>query len=157
MEKYQNRKLTPLAGLHAFTGCDTVSAFSGKGKIKALKIMPKYESVYQSLSITRTRGWRKQRNLWAIRALCMYPLRPQEDHDVNAVRELNQLPPWDCHCESMYEELITSAGYGERLWYQWLIYQILLRTDGKLEMTGHLRLTGWIVNQRLMRYFYMKM
>lgn len=31
-------------GLHAFTGCDSVSAFKGKGKIKALKMLlsPKY-------------------------------------------------------------------------------------------------------------------
>ena len=26
-----------LIGMHAFTGCDTVSAFAGKGKAKALK------------------------------------------------------------------------------------------------------------------------
>ena len=32
--------LKTLTGLHAFTGCDTVSAFYGKGKIKPLKIMP---------------------------------------------------------------------------------------------------------------------
>ena len=28
-----------LIGMHAFTGCDTVSAFAGKGKAKALKIL----------------------------------------------------------------------------------------------------------------------
>ena len=28
-----------LIGLHAFTGCDTVSAFAGKGKVKALKMV----------------------------------------------------------------------------------------------------------------------
>ena len=31
--------LAALPGLHAFTGCDAVSAFSRKGKVKALKIM----------------------------------------------------------------------------------------------------------------------
>ena len=30
-----------LPGLHSFTGCDTVSAFSGKGKVKALKLVKK--------------------------------------------------------------------------------------------------------------------
>lgn len=35
-----------LSGLHAFTGCDSVSAFSGKGKIGALKLMRKHV-VYQ--------------------------------------------------------------------------------------------------------------
>ena len=28
-----------LIGLHAFTGCDTVSVFAGKGKVKALKLL----------------------------------------------------------------------------------------------------------------------
>ena len=28
-----------LIGLHAYTGCDTVSAFAGKGKVKALKLL----------------------------------------------------------------------------------------------------------------------
>ena len=32
-----------LLGLHAFTRCDTVSAFSGKGKVKPLKLMMKNE------------------------------------------------------------------------------------------------------------------
>ena len=35
--------LEALPGLHAFTGCDTVGAFSGIVKIKSLKFMLKYE------------------------------------------------------------------------------------------------------------------
>ena len=30
-----------LIGLHAFTGCDTVSAFAGRGKLAALKLLKK--------------------------------------------------------------------------------------------------------------------
>ena len=30
-----------LQGLHAFTGCDSVSAFSGRGKVSALKLIMK--------------------------------------------------------------------------------------------------------------------
>jgi len=37
-----------LVGLHAFTGCDTVSAFSGKGKVNPLKLASKNE-IYISL------------------------------------------------------------------------------------------------------------
>lgn len=37
---------TALVGLHAYTGCDTVSAFAGKGKLGALKLMKK-EHTYQ--------------------------------------------------------------------------------------------------------------
>lgn len=32
-----------ILGLHSFTGCDTVSAFSGKGKIKPLKLMLQHQ------------------------------------------------------------------------------------------------------------------
>ena len=41
-----------LVGLHVFTGCDTCSAFKGKGKIKPLKIMqsnPIYKKMFQDL------------------------------------------------------------------------------------------------------------
>ena len=30
---------TALIGMHAYTGCDTVSAFAGLGKLRALKLM----------------------------------------------------------------------------------------------------------------------
>ena len=33
--------LKSLIGLHAISGCDTVSAFAGKGKVKALKLLMK--------------------------------------------------------------------------------------------------------------------
>ena len=35
-----------LIGLHAFTGCDTVSALTGRGKLDPLKLMKK-DSTYQ--------------------------------------------------------------------------------------------------------------
>ena len=41
-----------LLGLHAYTGCDTDSAFSGKGKVKPLKLMMKngkYISTFASI------------------------------------------------------------------------------------------------------------
>ena len=37
-----------LPGLHAFTGCDSVSAFSGKGKVTALKLV-KQSTSFQTL------------------------------------------------------------------------------------------------------------
>ena len=66
-EQNINYVLEVLPGLYAFTSYNTVRAFSGKGKIKAWKIMLKYES----FSITRTRAWRKQRDLWATRVVCI--------------------------------------------------------------------------------------
>ena len=45
-KEFGQRKCSSLLGLHAFTGCDTTSAFKGIGKIKPVKIlqkMPKFE------------------------------------------------------------------------------------------------------------------
>jgi len=41
-----------LPGMHAFTGCDTVSAFAGKGKLKPLKMLrasQDYQTMFQAL------------------------------------------------------------------------------------------------------------
>ena len=41
-----------LPGFHAFTGCDTVSAFQGRGKVLVFRIMAKhlgFQEVFQGL------------------------------------------------------------------------------------------------------------
>ncbi|KAK6168047.1 hypothetical protein SNE40_021951 [Patella caerulea] len=51
-----------LVGLHPFTGCDSVSAFKGKGKIKALKLMlnsPQYITTFCELG----KSWELRPNL----------------------------------------------------------------------------------------------
>ena len=45
-----------LVGLYAYTGCDTVSAFSGQGKIKAMKLMASAK-VYADLFSEFGRTW----------------------------------------------------------------------------------------------------
>ena len=42
MSSQDNDIVPALIGLHAFTGCDSISAFAGKGKIKAVKLLEKY-------------------------------------------------------------------------------------------------------------------
>ena len=37
-----------LIGMHAFTGCDTLSAFAGRGKITALRLV-KQQTSYQEM------------------------------------------------------------------------------------------------------------
>ncbi|KAG1696097.1 Sucrase-isomaltase, intestinal [Nymphon striatum] len=52
-----------LLGLHAFTRCDTTSAFKGIGKVKPLKLLqqkPRYQEVFQSLGTT----WRIPNELY---------------------------------------------------------------------------------------------
>ena len=45
------RVCTALIGMHAYTGCDTVSAFAGRGKLGALKLMRSehYQEVFREL------------------------------------------------------------------------------------------------------------
>ena len=45
-----------LVSLHAFTGCDTVSAFSGRGKVSALNLLAK-ESRYIELFKSIGESW----------------------------------------------------------------------------------------------------
>lgn len=47
--------LKSLIGLHAFTGCDSVSSFAGKGKWKALQLLFK-NNIYVQALMNETRG-----------------------------------------------------------------------------------------------------
>ena len=47
---YSENLCNALLGLHAFSGCDTVSAFKGKGKIKPMKLLLKSPSFCQVLA-----------------------------------------------------------------------------------------------------------
>ena len=49
-ERIPNSIQTALPGFHAFTGCDTTSAFKGKGKIKAYKLMSESPLYHQAFS-----------------------------------------------------------------------------------------------------------
>ena len=54
-----------LPGLHSFTGCHTVSAFGGKGKISAFKLMQKdtkYEDAFTQLG----KEWSVPRDLFNV-------------------------------------------------------------------------------------------
>ena len=45
-----------LVGLHAFTGCDTVSAFAGRGKLGALNVLRK-DRIYQETFCELGQTW----------------------------------------------------------------------------------------------------
>ena len=50
-----NQASKALLGLHGFTGCDTISSFAGKGKVKAVKTMMKnqtYIDLFASFGVT---------------------------------------------------------------------------------------------------------
>lgn len=49
---YGPNSCSAMLGLHSYSGCDTVSAFKGKGKVQALKLLlktPLYSSAFQRL------------------------------------------------------------------------------------------------------------
>ena len=49
-KEFGDKFSTALLGLHAFTGCDTTSAFKGIGKLKPIKILQKSPEFESSLS-----------------------------------------------------------------------------------------------------------
>ena len=50
--------LKAVIGIHALTGCDTVSAFSGKGKWKAVQLLLKNESYVTAMAqLGKTWTW----------------------------------------------------------------------------------------------------
>ena len=52
-----------LPGPHAFTGCDTVRTFAGKGKVKALKLVKKKNEFLRILKLLEMNGhFRKKHN-----------------------------------------------------------------------------------------------
>ena len=55
-ENYSQVNCVALLGLHAFTGCNSTSAFKGKGKVKAIKLLQKKEN-YQMVFARLGEEW----------------------------------------------------------------------------------------------------
>ncbi|KAL8610714.1 hypothetical protein ACOMHN_016697 [Nucella lapillus] len=97
-----------LIGMHAYTGCDIVSAFAGKGKLNALKILKGDEDVKQAF-LELGESWELTSELFQHleRFTCIWYSK-QGPSDVNVLRyhmycakdgeiESHQLPSWkDC-------------------------------------------------------------
>ena len=116
-----------LPGSYAFTGRNKVSGFSGKGKIKALKIMREYKmftNLLQSLGQENDVS-NKIYELSEQYVCTLYGHK--EDHHLNAVQykmysakrskfEANQLPP----CKSSLQKHGQRANYQCRIWRETL-------------------------------------
>ena len=100
-----------LLGMHAYTGCDTLSAKSGRGKISPLRIVKEHKAFQDMFKLLGT-DWELSDNLFEKlqEFTCrMYCSRPQTN-DINELRyklfcvrreniESIQLPPCaDCLC-----------------------------------------------------------
>lgn len=109
-----------LIGLHSFTGCDTVSAFAGKGKIGALKILKSDEGARRA-SRELGKSWTVSENLFFLleKFTCsMYMSVGNTTGCVNDARyklfcakngevESHQLPP----CQDSIRKHILRANY----------------------------------------------
>ena len=70
-----------ILGLHAFTGCNTVSAFAWKGKVKALNVMLKSE-IYITTFISLGTSWQLSEFLMKQLERCNCDLYHTEEEDV---------------------------------------------------------------------------
>ena len=122
--------LKALIGFHSFTGCDTVSAFAGRGKLKPLMLMMKrqdYVDMFASLG-TRTNIDESLIDL-LIKYVChMYSW--EGSNSVNDVRygmycksggkiSCEKIPP----CEDVLRLHIRRANYQAYIWRQSLVSQ----------------------------------
>ena len=133
-----------LIGFHSFTGCDTISAFAGKGKVKPLKLMVnnlKYLEAFSKLGEQQTIDDDLMNSLLAF--VChMYGWK--ETILVNEVRyrmycqsggkvACEKLPP----CESVVRLHAMRANYQAYIWRQ-----SLLQYQDEMDPTEH----GWLID-----------
>lgn len=113
-----------LIGMHSFTGCDTVSAFAGKGKLRVLEILKKNSSVRETLT--------ELGNSWAVspelhtkleEAVCLLYAPKPATTNVNLLRyhlfcarkgeiESHQLPP----CKDSLKKHVQRANFQAAIW-----------------------------------------
>ncbi|KAL8624539.1 hypothetical protein ACOMHN_005841 [Nucella lapillus] len=115
---------TALLGLHAYTGCDSVSPFAGKGKVAALKMLKSNENVQQAFS-DLGKDWELSGELFEKleQFTCKLYAPKQPTTGVNELRyqlfcakngdiESHQLPP----CQDCLWKHAQRANYQAGLW-----------------------------------------
>ena len=96
-----------LLGLHSFTGCDTANAFSGRGKLAALKLLMTHDH-FRDVFIKLGDGWQLTHDIFKVleEFTCRLYVTHSEICDANEIRyelfrvkdghvESEQLPPPD--------------------------------------------------------------
>ena len=114
---FQCQTLSKHLSLHAFTGCDTVSAFSGRGKVSALNLMAK-ESRYIELFKSIGEAWDVSPEISSGVEEFVCKLYGYQIDDVNLLRyklycskkgiiDCEKLPP----CKSSLDQHLLRANY----------------------------------------------
>ena len=113
-----------ILGLHSFTGCDTTSAFAGRGKTNALKIMmgnAKFTKTFQELGSDWGLSLALFQSLQAFtccmyasktRVLCVNELRYQLFVAKKGQVEVHQFP----HCEEALYKHCQRANFQAAVW-----------------------------------------
>ena len=115
---------TALPGMHAFTGCNSVSSFAGKGKLSALKTLKSNQDVQQAFSELGN-NWKLSHDLFQKleKFTCQLYAPKQPTTGVNELRyqlfcakngdiESHQLPP----CHDCLLKHAQRANYQAGLW-----------------------------------------
>ncbi|CAG9766614.1 unnamed protein product [Ceutorhynchus assimilis] len=129
-----------LLGLHAFTGCDTVSAFAGKGKATTLKVARKDKEFACAMSKL---GETVDDRTKIVLEPCRFYINTTKITSVNELRfilfcgkqgniESHNLPP----CQSILHKHISRANYQAMIWKKALYPQ-----PDKPSPEGH----GWLL------------
>ena len=113
-----------LLGLHSFTGCDSVSAFAGKGKLAALKLLKTDKEVQQTFA-DLGKQWDLSDDLFEKLEVftCKLYAPKQEVKKINDLRylllcsrngdiESHQLPP----CQDALKQHARRANYQAAIW-----------------------------------------
>lgn len=116
--------MSALPAIHAFTGCDTVSAMAGQGKVKALKLLTKNHE-FETLFSTVGDSWtvREETLNDLEKFTCQLYLKGSKIERVNEARYLLfrskqgavnsvQLPP----CQDCFNQHVLRANYQAAIW-----------------------------------------
>ena len=151
-------------GVHAFTGCDSVSAFAGNGKTKALKMLKDYAEVKETFS-RLGEEWQLPPDLFTRIEKSTCDLYSSRATEVNAARynlfcskngemESFQLPLFKDSLQKHTLRANYQAGIWKRCLQQHPTIQVLPAWDGncsKWKSEENFSLTGWMENLLLMQ------
>ena len=117
--------LDALVGYHCFTGCDSISAFSGRGKIKPLILMGKHKTYVETFSTLGKLDSTDECINAIEKFVCHMYGKADDDASINSLRynmccqrngkiAIDMLPP----CFNVLIQHVRRANYQARIWHK---------------------------------------
>ena len=140
-----------LIAFHAFTGCDTVSAFAGRGKTGPLKQLKKDEVAIDTFAIDTTAmdGFTCRMYAASLKTCKVNILRHEMFLSKSGEIDSSTLPPPPC--EDSLKQHIQRANYQAGVWWGAFLNQTAM--DGSRELMGALTWIGYTDRLLLMLYW----